>query len=102
MFYCRHISYVPTGDEDYTELTDTSVIFTPGVSSQTVTLSTLQDAILEEDETLIAQLTVSSNNIDTSRIDLVVSEATVTIVEETGMSSTSYAQNLCRMALYSS
>ena len=82
MFYCR-IYYVPTGDEDYTELTDASVIFIPGVSSQTVTLSTLQDVILEEDETLIARLTVSSNNIDTSRIDLVGSEATVTIVVST-------------------
>ena len=70
---------------DYVELTEVSVIFSPGVSSQTVTLTTLSDLPAEGDEDLRARLTVSSNNIDSSRVDIVVPEAQVTIAEEIGM-----------------
>ena len=78
------------GGVDYIELPRVPVIFQPGGSSQaTVTLVSLSDELTEGDETLTAVLTVSSNNIDTSRIDLLVPVATVTITEEIGNSSAS-------------
>ena len=67
---------------DYEELTEFSVIFLSGVTSQTVPLTTLLDELVEGDESLRAQLTVSPDNVDISRIELTVSQATVTITEE--------------------
>lgn len=76
-----------SGGVDYIELSGVPVIFQPGGSSQaTVTLVSLSDVLTEGDETLTAVLTVSSNNIDTSRIDLLVPVATVIITEKIGNS----------------
>ena len=62
-----------------------SVIFMPGVNIRTVTLTTLPDVPVEGDEDLMATLTVSTNNIDSGRIDVAVSDASVTITENIGM-----------------
>ena len=77
---------LPAGDADYIELVAVVVTFQPGDSSQaSVPLLTLSDNVpAEGDETLRAALTVSSNNFDPSRINLLVPQANVTITEEIG------------------
>ena len=76
-----------SGGMDYTELINVPVIFSPGATTQSVTLTTLSDMPAEGVETLGVTLTVSDNNIDPSRIEIVVSQATVTITEDIGMYS---------------
>lgn len=73
------------GNVDYTELTNMAVIFNAGINTQTVALTTLSDQLIEGDEELRATLVASTNNIDAGRIDITVSEATVTITEDIGM-----------------
>ena len=63
----------PSGGEDYIELTDVSVIFSPRVVSRRVILNTLSDTIAEGDEYLIATLSTSGTRIAVN--------ATVTITE---------------------
>ena len=65
------------GGDDYNELTRVSVIFMPGVNTQTVTLTTLSDVPVEEDEDLGATLTATD-----SRVGVFAAEATVTIIDE--------------------
>lgn len=72
-----------SGGVDFLELTEESIIFLPGVTSQTVTLQTLRDELVEGDETLSVRLTHSPDNVDNRRVELTVPEATVTITEET-------------------
>ena len=61
--------------EDYNEITNQRVVFNPGVSTQTVTLTTLPDAQTEGDEDLTVTITAESG------IDVYYPEATVTITE---------------------
>ena len=73
------------GDEDYIEITEFPVTFVPGgIPQATVPLITLSDLSAEGEEMLLAELSVGTNNFDSSRIDLVVPEAPVTITEEIG------------------
>ena len=65
---------------DYEELTAVPVVFSPGVTTQTVTLTTLTDAVAEGDETLTATITTTQ-----SGVGIIVSLANITIKEETGM-----------------
>ena len=65
------------GGVDYVELIEVSVIFSPGVSSQTVNLTTLSDLPAEGDEDLRARLQTSD-----SSVVIVVPEANITITEE--------------------
>ena len=73
-----------SGDVDYDELTNVPVVFVPGVTVQGVTLTTLRDVPVEGEETLRASLTVGFNNVDPTRVVIVVQDATVTITEEVG------------------
>ena len=61
--------------DDYNEITDQRVVFIPGVSSQTVTLTTLPDAETEGDEDLTA--TIMSDK----GIGIFTPEVSVTITE---------------------
>ena len=72
-----------------------AVIFNAGINTQTVALTTLPDQLIEGDEELRATLIVSTNNVDTGRIDITIAEATVTITEDIGMST-------CHITQYSS
>ena len=45
---------------DYNEITNERVVFNPGVSTQTVTLTTLSDALSEGDEDLTATIIADS------------------------------------------
>ena len=65
------------GGDDYDEITDQRVVFNPGVSSQTVTLTTLSDAVTEGDEDLTAGIAVAAG----SGIGVFAPEATVIITE---------------------
>ena len=62
---------------DYNEITNERVVFNPGVSTQTVTLTTLSDALSEGDEDLTATITVAAD----SGIGVFAPEASVTITE---------------------
>ena len=67
------------GGVDYNELTEVLVIFSPGVSSQTVTLTTLSDLLpTEGDEELRARLLTAPD----SPVVIVVPEANITITQE--------------------
>ena len=61
--------------DDYNEITNVRVVFNPGVSTQTVTLTTLSDALSEGDEDLNATITADSG------IGVFAPEASVTITE---------------------
>ena len=63
--------------DDYNEIVNQRVVFNPGVSSQTVTLTTLSDAETEGDEDLTARIAVGAD----SGIGVFAPEATVTITE---------------------
>ena len=63
--------------DDYNEITNQRVVFNPGVSTQTVTLTTLSDAETEGDEDLTAGIAVPAD----SGIGVFAPEATVTITE---------------------
>ena len=63
--------------DDYNEITDQRVVFNPGVTTQTVTLTTLSDAETEGDEDLTAGIAVAAD----SGIGVFAPEATVTITE---------------------
>ena len=65
---------------DYDELTDVPVVFAPGVSTQTVTLTTFTDPVADGDETLTATITTVQ-----SGVDITVPQANITIVESLGM-----------------
>ena len=82
------------GGVDYNELTRVSVIFMPGVNTQTVTLTTLPDVPVEEDEDLGATLTATDG-----RVGVFAAEATVTITDE-GMCHVS-SLLLCEILLWS-
>ena len=94
------------GDEDYIEITEFPVTFLPGgIPQVTVPLITLSDLSAEGEEMLLAELSVGTNNFDSSRIDLVVPEAPVTITEEIGenthtLSSSSKVQRLHSLCIY--
>lgn len=68
------------GGTDYEELTSVPVVFSPGIVTQTVTLTTHEDSILEATESFQATLTAAQ-----SGVDVTVSVATITIVENLGM-----------------
>ena len=59
------------------------VVFAPGVSTQTVTLTTLTDPVAEGDETLSATITTAQ-----SGVDITVPQANITIVEIVGKHNT--------------
>ena len=61
---------------DYEELTEVLVVFAPGVSTQTVTLRTFTDAVVEGDETLTATITTTQ-----SVVDITVPQATIIIID---------------------
>ena len=87
------------GGGDYIELTDVPLIFQPGDRPVVgVSLVTLSDTPVEGDETLSADLSPSPTNIDSSRINIIVPQATVTITEEIGifilLSSSTHTQSL--------
>ena len=63
--------------DDYNEITNQRVVFNPGVSSQSVTLTILSDAETEGDEDLTAGIAVAAD----SGIAVFAPEATVTITE---------------------
>ena len=65
------------GGNDYNEITNERVVFNPGVSTQTVTLTTLSDGVTEGNETLTAGIAVAAD----SGIGVFAPEATVTITE---------------------
>ena len=65
---------------DYDELTDVPVVFAPGVSTQTATLTTLTDPVADGDETLTATITTAQ-----SGVFITVPQANITIVESLGM-----------------
>ena len=65
---------------DYEELTDVPVVFAPGVSTQTVTLTTLSDLVAEGDETLTATITTTQTG-----VGITVSQTSITIVNFLGM-----------------
>ena len=61
--------------DDYNEITNERVVFNPGDSTQTVTLTTLSDALSEGDEDLTATITADSG------IVVFAPEVLVTITE---------------------
>ena len=63
--------------DDYNAITNERVVFNPGVSTQTVTLTTLTDGVTEGNETLTAGIAVPAD----SGIGVFAPEATVTIAE---------------------
>ena len=73
------------GNVDYIERTNVSIIFLPGNPVRSVTLTTLSDEVIEGEETLIARLRDGPDNVDISRIEVDVTDAIVTITEDTGM-----------------
>lgn len=68
---------------DYEELTEVPVVFPPGVSAQTVTLTTIVDAVAEGDETLTANITTTQSRVDI--VNAPQTSVTVTIVDSYGM-----------------
>ena len=72
-----------SGGEDYNELIAVSVVFAPGVSTQTVTLTALNDSVAEGDETLTATITTAQ-----SGVDITVPQANITILEIVGRHNT--------------
>ena len=63
--------------DDYNEIANETVVFNPGVSTQTVTLTTLPDPQTEDDEDLEAGIAVAAD----SGISVFAPEAFVTITE---------------------
>ena len=67
---------------DYEELAAVPVVFPPGISTQTITLTALTDAVAEGEETLTATITTSQ-----SGVDITAPRADITIEEGVGMYS---------------
>ena len=65
---------------DFEELTDVPVVFAPGVSTQTVTLTTLTDAVAEGDEIFIVTIATTQ-----AGVDITAPQANVTILDSFGM-----------------
>jgi len=63
-----------SGGVDYEELRAVPVVFAPGVSTQTVTLKTLNGSVAKGDKTLTAMITTAQ-----SGVDITVPEANITI-----------------------
>ena len=59
--------------DDYNNITNTRLVFNPGVSTQTVTLTTFSDVLSEGDENLTAIITADSG------VSVFAHEASVTI-----------------------
>ena len=83
MLHINHVLHY-SALEDYMATTEI-VTFSPGMTSQTVSVQTVTDSLIEGDETFSASLSLAAANSD--RINLVDNIATTTIQDSSGKSS---------------